>query len=207
MTYAAWPASRGTAGDAGVSVTSGRVVCHHRHVIRAELGLGILGTALWVYCLLDVIMTDESRIRNLSKGTWVLIVIITSVVGAVAWLVAGRPEGPARSLPYKGNTGRPAAYPEYDRPGRFVPTNPDDDEAFLRQVRERAEAQMREAKRQRAERERLEAEAVERERRARAAREAAERDATEREATRRAGLDPSESSGEVADPEDGRPAT
>ena len=40
----------------------------------------------------------------------------------------------------RGNTGRPtSAYPEYDRPGRFVATSPDDDEAFLRQVRERAE--------------------------------------------------------------------
>ena len=161
-------------------------------MIRAELGLGILGTALWVYCLLDVVMTDESRIRNLSKGTWVFIVLVTSVVGAVAWLVAGRPEGPARSLPYKGNTGRSAAYPEYDRPGRFVPTNPDDDEAFLRQVRERAESQMREAKRQRAERERLEQEAVERERAARAARERAER-----------GGEAAEPAAEDLDPEDG----
>ena len=131
-------------------------------MIRAELGLGILGTGLWVFCLLDVIMTDESRIRNLPKVSWLFIVLLTSVVGSVAWLVAGRPEGPVRSLPYKGNTG--AAYPEYERPGRFVATNPDDDEAFLRQVRERAEAQLKEAKRQRMERERLEAETIERER-------------------------------------------
>jgi hypothetical protein len=167
---------RGTPPFRGISVTTTRALCHHRSVIRAELGLGILGTALWVYCLLDVIMTDESRIRNLSKGTWVFIVLVTSVVGSVAWLVAGRPEGPARGLPYKGNTGRPtSAYPEYDRPGRFVATSPDDDEAFLRQVRERAESQLAEAKRQRAERERLEREAVERERKARRAREAAEK--------------------------------
>lgn len=140
-------------------------------MIRAELGLGILGTALWVYCLFDVIMADEHRIRNLTKTTWIFIVLVTSIVGAVAWIVAGRPEGPGRSLPYKGNTGRPAAYPEYERPGRFVATNPDDDEAFLRQVRERAESQLREAKRQRAEREREEREAVERQRDARRSRQ------------------------------------
>ena len=132
-------------------------------VIRAELGLGILGTALWIYCLFDVIMTDESRIRNLPKLTWIFIVLVTSVVGAVAWLVAGRPQGPVRSLPYKGNTG--TSYPEYERPGRFVATNPDDDAAFLRQVRERAQAQTAEAKRQRLERERLEAQDRERRRR------------------------------------------
>ncbi|GAA2168176.1 hypothetical protein GCM10009845_31170 [Pedococcus bigeumensis] len=124
--------------------------------------MGILGTALWIYCLFDVIMTDESRIRNLPKVTWIFVVLITSVVGAVAWLVAGRPQTPQRSLPYKGNTG--AAFPEYERPGRFVPTNPDDDAEFLRKVRERAEAQTREAKRQRLERERLAAEQLERER-------------------------------------------
>ena len=111
---------------------------------------------MWIYCLFDVIMTDESRIRNLPKVTWLLVVLVTSIVGAVAWLVAGRPQTPQGSLPYKGNTG--AAYPEYERPGRFVATNPDDDAEFLRKVRERAEAQTREAKRQRLERERLEAE-------------------------------------------------
>ena len=138
------------------------LLCHYRGVIRAELGLGILGTALWIYCLFDVIMTDESRIRNLPKVTWIFVVLITSIVGAVAWLVAGRPQTPQRGLPYKGNTG--SAYPEYERPGRFVPTNPDDDAEFLRKVRERAEAQTQEAKRQRLERERLEAEQLERER-------------------------------------------
>jgi hypothetical protein len=135
-------------------------------VIRAELGLGILGTALWVYCLFDVIMSDDSRVRNLPKLTWIFVVLVTSVVGAVAWLVAGRPQGPARSLPYKGNRG--AAYPEYERPGRFVATNPEDDAEFLRKVRERAEAQTAEAKRQRLERERLEAEDRERRRKAKA---------------------------------------
>lgn len=118
-------------------------------LIRGGVGLGVILTAVWIYCLLDVIMADEHRIRNLSKATWVVIVLFTFEVGAVAWLVAGRPRGPARGLPYKGNTG----YPEYDRPGRFVATNPDDDAEFLRKVRERAEAQRQEAKRQRLERE------------------------------------------------------
>ena len=141
-------------------------------MIRAELGLGILGTALWVYCLFDVIMADEHRIRNLTKTTWIFIVLVTSVVGAVAWLAVGRPEGAGRSLPYKGNTGRPAAYPEYERPGRFVPTNPDDDAEFLRKVRERAEEQTRKAKEQRLAREQAERDALERERQARKNREA-----------------------------------
>ena len=115
---------------------------HPPVLIRGGLGLGIIFFAVWVYCLLEVIMTDESRIRNLSKTTWIMIVLLTFEVGAVAWLVAGRPTTQPRDLPYKGNTGRPVPrYPEYDRPARFAATNPDDDEAFLRQVRERAEQQ------------------------------------------------------------------
>jgi hypothetical protein len=118
------------------------------------MGLGIILTAIWIYCLLDVIMADEYRIRNLPKMAWVMIVLFTFEIGAVAWLVAGRPQGAPRSLPYKGNTGRSTpAFPEYDRPGRFSATNPDDDEAFLRTVRERADRQRLEAKRQREERE------------------------------------------------------
>ena len=126
-------------------------MCEHPPVlIRGGVGLGIILFAVWVYCLLDVIMADEHRIRNLSKGTWILIVLFTFEVGAVAWLVAGRPQGVPRGLPYKGNTGRPAPqYPEYDRPGRFAATSPDDDDAFLRQVRQRAEEQRRAAREQR----------------------------------------------------------
>lgn len=127
-------------------------------MIRAELGLGVLGTALWIYCLLDVIMADESRIRNLGKSTWIWVVLVTSVVGAVAWLVAGKPESTSRGLPYKGNTGadRRTGFTEYERPGRFVATDPDADAAFLKQVRERAEAQRQEAKLQRLAREQRE---------------------------------------------------
>ena len=46
-------------------------------------------------------------------------------------------------MPYKGNHGHPSSFPEYERPGRAVAANPEDDEAFLRGVRERAEEQRR----------------------------------------------------------------
>ena len=103
--------------------------CEHPGVLlRGGLGVGIIAFGLWVYCLLDVIMTDDHRVRNLSKAVWVAVVLLTFEVGAVAWLVAGRPRPGSRDLPYKGNAGRAARqYPEYDRPGRFVATNPDDD--------------------------------------------------------------------------------
>jgi hypothetical protein len=103
-------------------------------------GLVVLG--LWLFCLLDVITTDEAQVRNLPKMAWVLIVIFLFEIGAVAWLIAGRPQARQRSMPYKGNTGVP---PEYDRPGRATAKNPDDDAEFLLQLRARAEEQRRKA--------------------------------------------------------------
>jgi len=59
----------------------------------------------------------------------------------IAWLVAGHPWA---NQPGRGVRSEAARrYPEYDRPGRQLPANPDDDEAFLRSLRERAEQQRR----------------------------------------------------------------
>ncbi|MEU6430683.1 PLDc N-terminal domain-containing protein [Microbispora sp. NPDC046973] len=105
-------------------------------------GFGLVLLALWIFCLFDVIVTAEEDCRNLPKGLWIMIVLFLPEVGSILWLVAGRPQTVTRpgGLPYKGNTGR---FPEYDRPGRFVPSNPGDDEEFLRRCRERAEEQRR----------------------------------------------------------------
>ena len=100
--------------------------------------------------MLNVITTPEHEVRNLPKLVWLFLVIIIPIVGGIAWLVAGRPTGPAAGLPYKGNRGVPA---EYDRPGRATAASPDDDEAFLRQLKARADSQRAEAERQRRERE------------------------------------------------------
>ena len=102
----------------------------------------LLLVLLWLYCLFDAIGSDPARVRNLPKVAWVFVVLLLPDVGSIAWLVAGRPRGPARSLPSKGNTGIP---PEYDRPGRASATNPDDDAAFLESLKRRAEEQRRKA--------------------------------------------------------------
>jgi hypothetical protein len=103
-------------------------------------GLAIL--AVWLYCLLDAITADAASIRNLPKMAWVFIIIVLFEIGAIAWLIAGRPQSSQRSVPYKGNAGIP---PEYDRPGRAAAHHPDDDTAFLAQLRARAEAQRKAA--------------------------------------------------------------
>jgi hypothetical protein len=102
--------------------------------------LSIAVLLLWIFCLIDVITTDESVCRNLSKIVWLLLVLFLPAIGSIAWLVAGRPQA-APDLPYKGNTG--PAFPEYERPGRYVDPDPERDEAYLRSLRERAEEQRR----------------------------------------------------------------
>jgi hypothetical protein len=110
--------------------------------------LGLIMFGLWLFCILDVITTDASRVRHLPKILWLFIVLLLPDVGSIAWLIAGHtwepktaPTRPRRDLP------------EYDRPGRQVTINPDDDEAFLRQVRARAEEQRRRAEQERKARE------------------------------------------------------
>lgn len=102
----------------------------------------LLLVLLWLYCLFDAIGSDGSRVRNLPKVAWVFIILLFIDIGALAWLVAGRPRRDKTSLPYRGNGGVP---PEYDRPGRAVASNPDDDAAFLEQLKRRAEEQRRKA--------------------------------------------------------------
>ena len=54
---------------------------------------GFLALALFVYCLIDVIATDEALMRNLPKMWWLLIVIfLPFYLGPAAWLLMGRPE-------------------------------------------------------------------------------------------------------------------
>jgi hypothetical protein len=111
---------------------------------------GLITLALWVFCIIDVITTDEWRVRNLPKWGWLLVVLLLPDIGSIAWLIAGHP--------WESRTRAPRSrvaseFPEYDRPGRQAATNPEDDEAFLRQLRSRAEAQRETARAEAAERE------------------------------------------------------
>ena len=108
-------------------------------MIKLELLLGVVTFALWVFCLVDAIGAQPSRVRNLPKVAWVLLILFFPFVGSIAWLVAGRPDDgrPRRSA----HEREVPEYPEYDRPGRAAAADPAKDDEFLRQVRERAEAQ------------------------------------------------------------------
>lgn len=59
------------------------------------LGPGLIGLmffAFWIYCVINIITTDDILIRNLPKTTWLILVIFIPLVGSVAWIAAGRPQ-------------------------------------------------------------------------------------------------------------------
>lgn len=102
------------------------------------LGLGLVGLVLlgvWIFALIDVLVTPAEEVRNLQKVLWFLIVLLVlpgfEILGVVLWFVFGRPRvsvpagrtasGPVRSRG-RGATG--------SGPRRSVA--PDDDIDFLR---------------------------------------------------------------------------
>jgi Phospholipase_D-nuclease N-terminal len=112
--------------------------------------LFLAALAVWLYALLDAASADRTQVRTLPKGAWVAVVLLTSIVGAIAWLVWGRPRvSAAPRRPTLGSSGR-TAWPT--RPGRAdepAPTNglfgrsgdrpaPDDDPEFLAGLDRRA---------------------------------------------------------------------
>ncbi|MDP9072237.1 MAG: PLD nuclease N-terminal domain-containing protein [Actinomycetota bacterium] len=114
-------------------------------MVRVWGVLGLLGFLLWAYCIFDVISADESLVRNLPKMTWLIIVVITHAVGAVAWLALGRPANLSfqpGSTDYRAPR-RPVG-PE-DRPD--FPTRSDDQSRQLRAWEEDLERREREVRR------------------------------------------------------------
>jgi hypothetical protein len=78
-------------------------------------GLLVIGAmVLVVYALLDCLRRPGDQVRGLPKVAWVAVILLLPVIGALAWLLAGRGRGPA---------GPPR------RPER--PVAPDDDPDFL----------------------------------------------------------------------------
>src|ERR1035441_2292695 len=113
-----------------------------------------------VPCLIDVARTPHFAIRTLNKRTWMLLIVSLSVVGGVAWLLAGRPSRSWQAPPVHGHPASPRglrqqeAYRrppagrtgEHDldaivayaaRPGSRRPLGPDDDPEFLQELARR----------------------------------------------------------------------
>jgi hypothetical protein len=58
-------------------------------IVAGIVAIGFL--VLWIYCIYDVITTDDAIIRHLPKVLWLLIVFILPDIGSILWLGLGRP--------------------------------------------------------------------------------------------------------------------
>ncbi len=84
-------------------------------LFRVVLAVAIL--VIFVYGLVDVIRTDGRLTRGISKPAWIVVMIVLPVLGAILWLLIGRPRD---SAPV--------------RQAHSHPTAPDDDPDFLRNL-------------------------------------------------------------------------
>lgn len=92
---------------------------------------------LTLYAVIDCAMTDARRARVLSKPVWLVAILLLPVVGPICWILFGK------GLISIGSGSRSDAAGAGGRSGRAgrgapAPAAPDDDEAFLRRLREQA---------------------------------------------------------------------
>ena len=58
--------------------------------------LSIVAFALWIWALITCITVDPERVRTLPKWAWIVIVVLLGAIGAILWLLLGRPRGADR---------------------------------------------------------------------------------------------------------------
>ena len=85
---------------------------------RVVLVLVTLG--ITIYSVIDAIQTDETRVQYLPKLIWIVLILLFTPIGGIAWLVTGRARGP--------RSGRQG--PNYPA----APRGSDDDPDFLRSL-------------------------------------------------------------------------
>jgi hypothetical protein len=130
------------------------------------LPLGVLfvlfAVGVWAYCLIDAIMTPQDELRSLTTMSWALLITVLPLIGALGWLLAGRPDRRWRTpmrpphlagMPRLGPldairrhpAGRAMDAAADEQPGSwdsqaagaFRPIGPDDDPEFLRELERR----------------------------------------------------------------------
>ena len=76
--------------------------------------LGLAAFALWVWAIVDVVkVPDDSMFRAGNKLVWVLVIVITGLIGAIIYLAVGRPAPGNRG----GALSPPADQPPPPPPG------------------------------------------------------------------------------------------
>ena len=75
----------------------------------------ILTIGIQLYALFDCAQREDSSVRNLPRWGWLLIIILVSAIGALAYLIAGRPKGPGKGKPKRNRTVAPDDDPDFLR--------------------------------------------------------------------------------------------
>jgi hypothetical protein len=116
-------------------------------------------TGFWLYCLTDAILTPAAEFHRMSKPAWIVVITVTFIGGAIAWLIIRQPVRSSSELLAPGprwdpdsvddlgddhfRTERwtdtddavarhPAGRARVADTGRAAPKGPDDDPEFLR---------------------------------------------------------------------------
>jgi len=110
-------------------------------VFKLSALLAVISVGLTVWCLVEAVSADESRVRRLPKALWILLILLVPFVAPLAWLLGGRPSVAAE------RAAAAAAFAEFERPGRLDPigtsdpSEPAKDAAYRELLRRRAEEQ------------------------------------------------------------------
>ena len=83
-----------------------------------RVALVLLGVAVYIYFIIDVLRTPRGQTRSLPKFVWLLVVVLVPLLGGLAWLALGR------TWPAPGSRFR----------RRRGPVAPDDDPSFLKKL-------------------------------------------------------------------------
>jgi|SRR5580704_16076804 hypothetical protein len=51
----------------------------------------LLMTGFWLYCLTDAILTPAAEFRGMPKPAWIVVITVTFIGGAIAWLLVRPP--------------------------------------------------------------------------------------------------------------------
>jgi hypothetical protein len=129
-------------------------------MLPLDVLLVLFVAGVWVYCLIDVIMTPQTELRSLTTMSWAVLVTVLPVIGGLAWLLGGRPArgwrapmvprhlaGTSRIGPQEairrhpsgraadpGAAGWAQGQPVCPAAGGTRPVGPDDDPDFLREL-------------------------------------------------------------------------
>ena len=55
-------------------------------MVRLYVVVGVAIVAFTVFTLIDLVMTDRTRVRALNKLAWALIILILPAIGGILWL-------------------------------------------------------------------------------------------------------------------------